>query len=77
MEQATAAEKVREILTQIRPLVVGHGGDIEFVKYENQVVFVRLFGACTNCSLSLYTVKYGIEEKLRELMPELQRVEIV
>jgi Fe-S cluster biogenesis protein NfuA len=77
MRHTASYEKINEVLEQIRPLVVGHGGNIEFVKYEEQVVFVRLFGACTNCPLSLYTVKYGIEEKLREILPELQRVEVV
>jgi Fe-S cluster biogenesis protein NfuA len=62
---------------EIRPAVAMDGGDVMFHKYEDQVVYLHLRGACNSCPSSTYTLKTGIASKLREYLPELRDVEAV
>jgi Fe-S cluster biogenesis protein NfuA len=75
-ESNLVEQKIIEILDLVRPMIVGHGGNVEFVKFQDTVVYVKLIGACTQCPFSLYTLKLGIEEQLRTRIPEVSRVEV-
>ncbi|MFQ5862026.1 MAG: NifU family protein [Candidatus Brocadiales bacterium] len=70
-------EKVKKILEEIRPALQADGGDIEFVGIDNDVVKVRLKGACGTCPSSLVTLKMGVEARLKEEIPEVECVEAV
>ncbi|MDD4294709.1 MAG: NifU family protein [Candidatus Omnitrophica bacterium] len=71
-------EKVKEVLESIRPSLQADGGDVEFVSVnDGGVVKVRLVGACGSCPMSTYTLKMGIERKLKELVPGVTSVEQV
>ncbi len=71
-------EKVEEVLNQIRPLLQMDGGDVELVEVtDDGIVRVRLKGACGGCPMSTYTLKLGIEQKLKEEIPEIKAVESV
>lgn len=59
-------KKVRKIIEKIRPYLVRDGGDIEFVRIENGIVYVRMLGACVGCSSIDVTLKDGIEALLLE-----------
>lgn len=59
---------------EIRPAVALDGGDIAFVSYENFVLSVKMKGACSGCPSSTMTLKKGIEERLQQLIPEIQEV---
>jgi len=59
-------EKVFE--EQIRPYVMQDGGDISLISYENGIVKVLLQGACNGCPSSTYTLKQGIESKLKQII---------
>lgn len=50
------------------------GGDIEFIKYEDRIVYVKLHGACVHCPVSMITLKLGVEEALRAELPEVKEV---
>ena len=69
-------EKVEEALEHIRPALQADGGDIELVSVEGGVVKVRLRGACGSCPSALMTLKYGVEERLKEEIPEVESVEL-
>ena len=69
-------EKVEEALEHIRPALQADGGDIELVSIEGGVVKVRLRGACGSCPSALMTLKYGVEERLKEEIPEVKSVEL-
>lgn len=67
-------KKIDEVLQEMRPNIQMDGGDIEFVAFTDGVVSLRLHGACASCPLSLYTLKLGIEERLREQVPDVVEV---
>jgi Fe-S cluster biogenesis protein NfuA len=69
------AEKVQAIIDAIRPNLQSHGGDVELVAAEkNQIVKVRLQGACSGCPGAKMTLKMGIERLLREKIPQVKEV---
>lgn len=70
-------EQIEKALESIRPMLAQHLGNVEFVKFENGVVFVRLLGTCHGCPLSQLTLKSGIEEMLKAKVPEVKMVEAV
>lgn len=71
-------EKIEKALSQIRPYLQADGGDVELVSVTDEgVVNVRLKGACEGCPMSAYTLKLGIEQKLKEAVPEVKKVEQV
>ncbi len=66
--------KIKELLDDLRPFLNQDGGDIEFVKYEDKFVFLRLTGACAHCGYQDETINYGIETYLKEQIPEIEGV---
>ena len=65
------------ILEKIRPYIQNDGGDIEFVKFENGIVYVRMHGACVGCMELDTTMKEGVEALLLEEVPGVIAVELV
>ena len=71
-------ERVEEVLTNVRPYLQMDGGDIELVNItEDNIVEVRLTGACVGCAMSQMTLRAGVERALMREFPELKRVESV
>lgn len=54
-------EKIIEIINRLKPYLINDGGNIEFIKYEDNIVYIRMMGACANCSMLDVTLKEGIE----------------
>lgn len=77
MENAMTEEKVKSVLEEIRPLLAQHLGDVEFVRIENNVVYVKMLGHCDGCPLSSLTLKSGIEELLKMRVPGVEGIEAV
>ncbi len=73
----TIAERARQAIDEIRPYIQSHGGDIDFVGVEGGTVQVRLRGACSGCPHAAYTLTMGVEQHLRERVPEITGVENV
>lgn len=67
-------EKVEEALRRIRPALQRDGGDVELVAVEDDVVKIRLTGACGGCPMSQMTLKMGIERILKKEIPEIKEV---
>ena len=68
-------KKIREVLdSEIRPAVAMDGGDITFYGYENGVVTLHLQGSCSTCPSSIMTMKMGVENRLKSLIPEIREV---
>jgi Fe-S cluster biogenesis protein NfuA len=72
------SQQIVEILdAQIRPAVAMDGGDIVFDRFESGVVYLHLKGSCAGCPSSMATLKHGVEQRLRQLVPEVSAVEAV
>ncbi|MDP9429455.1 MAG: NifU family protein [Actinomycetota bacterium] len=63
-------------LDPIRPYVTEHGGDVEVLAVERGVVRVRLAGACSGCTSAAQTLRYGVEEALRDNLPGFVAMEV-
>ena len=66
------SKKIVNILEEyIKPAVASDGGNIAFSQYdeESKIVEVVLQGACSGCPSSTFTLKNGIENMLKEMMP--------
>ncbi len=70
--------RIKELLSQdIAVALRNDGGDIEFVRYKDKKVFVRLTGACAACRASDATIKGFVQSQLREFIdPELEVIEV-
>ena len=67
-------KRIIEEIERLKPYLQNDGGNIEFVKYEDGIVYVKLTGACAGCSLIDITLKEGIEEILTSEIPEIKEV---
>lgn len=75
MADQSLEEQVKETLDAFRPQLNADGGDMEFIKIdEDKKVHIRLTGACGDCPLSMMTLKMGIERYLKEVCPEITEV---
>ena len=67
--------KIRQVLDQeIRPAVAMDGGDITFHGFKDGVVTLHLQGSCSSCPSSVMTLKMGVENRLKSLIPEVKEV---
>ena len=64
-------DQVKAKLEALRAGLQADGGDLEFVKMDGKVVYLRLVGHCGSCPFAMMTLKQGIEASLRELDPEI------
>ena len=62
---------IKDIIDDIRPYLNSDGGDIEFIKYEDKYVYVKLFGACSHCGYQDYTLNNNILELIKEKVPDV------
>ena len=58
----------------INPLVAQHGGFVELLEVKGPSVFVRLGGGCQGCGMAAVTLKQGIEQAVRQQVPEIEEV---
>jgi len=70
-------ENVEKVLETIRMGLKRDGGDIELVDIKDNVVYVRLKGACGTCPMSTLTLKNWVEANLKKEIPEISAVQAV
>ena len=66
--------EIKKIIDDIRPYINEDGGDIEFIKLDDNYVFVKLFGACVHCGFQDNTVNYGLLRIIQEKFPQIEGV---
>ena len=67
-------DKIEAALAQIRPALQSDGGDVELVDVNEGVVRLKLKGACAGCPMATMTLRHGIEQVLKEKVPEVKEV---
>lgn len=70
----TLAQTIEKALDEIRPYLHSHGGDITVLSVQDSKLYVKFKGACIGCPISLYTLKLGVEEKIKQVLPEIKEV---
>ncbi len=65
---------IKETIEKIRPFIQSDGGDLEFIKYEKNKVYVKMLGACKGCPMAYLTLKEGIETAIKEVVPSVDEV---
>lgn len=73
-ENNNVEKKIIEIIDTLRPYLINDGGNIEFVKYENNIVYIKMLGACADCGMLDFTLRDGIEFAIKEEVPEVEGV---
>ena len=73
-KNAETIKEIHRVLDKLRPYLNSEGGDIQFVDFEDGIVYVRMLGACVGCGSIDYTLKEGIEALLVEYVPEVIEV---
>lgn len=78
IQDKNIVEGVEQALHQLRPFLEADGGDMQLVEItDDYVVKVKLLGACKSCSMSMMTLKAGLEQAVKKQVPEIQSVEAV
>lgn len=67
-------KKIIDIINTLRPFIINDGGNIEFVKYENNIVYIQMMGACAECEMMDLTLKDGIEAAIKDEISEVKSV---
>jgi Fe-S cluster biogenesis protein NfuA len=70
-EETETIKKIKNILDEyIRPAVEQDGGAITYHSFQEGIVTVTLQGSCSGCPSSTVTLKAGIENLFKRMMPE-------
>lgn len=69
-----AENRIKEIIEKIRPYLNQDGGDVEFIKFENGICYVKLSGACAGCMFADMTLQNTVEEMIISEVPEVIKV---
>lgn len=71
MKQEKEIAQIKKHINKLKPYLNQDGGDIEFVKFEDGIVYIRLLGACIDCHAIDVTLKEGIERSLMDYIPSV------
>ena len=74
-QKSDLLKRVNDTIEHLRPYLQSDGGDIEVLDITDEnIVKVRLQGACENCKFSFYTLRAGVEQAIRKEIPEIKEV---
>jgi len=69
-------EQIKSLIeSHVKPAVANHGGNIEFLNYDNGHLLLELGGACSGCAGSTMTLKMGVENMIKHYVPEVTSVD--
>lgn len=67
-------KNVENALDEIRPFLESDGGDISLISIKDNIVTVKLQGACVGCNVNQMTLKNGVEATIKKHAPQIQEV---
>lgn len=68
------AMRAVQVLDGVRPYLTSHNGDVELVRIEDGIAYVRLLGACQSCGSATETLRDSVAEALLDNLPEIREV---
>lgn len=76
MEIDEKIDLIKKTIEKIRPYIQNDGGDVEFVKLEDDIVYVKVHGACVGCGALEMTLKDGVAALIMDEIPEIKDVRL-
>ena len=70
-------QQIIATLEKIRPFLMKDGGDVQFVRFENGIVYIKMLGACSDCLSQDATIGDGIQIILQEEVPGVTDVKVI
>jgi len=67
-------EEIIAVINKIRPYIQRDGGDVEFSRFEDGIVYVKMLGACVGCLAIDDTIKFGLEAMLQDEVKGIKEV---
>jgi len=76
IDNSSADERIKKVLSDLRPFLNMEGGDVEFVKYDETCgcLYVKLTGACAMCTFQDDTLELDLLEAIKEEVPEVREI---
>ena len=74
MDVKELTDVVEKALEEIRPFLLSDGGNISLISIEDDIVKVKLEGACVGCSINQMTLRNGVEASIKKYAPQIKRV---
>ncbi len=74
VDDVEVINRIVSVIDKLRPFLISDGGNLEFVKFEDGIVYVKMMGACQDCAMMDVTLKEGIEEIIVGEIPEVKEV---
>lgn len=65
---------INNILAQFKDVFARHGGGAELVAANEETVVLKILGHCTDCALAPLTFGLGIEQQIRQQLPNIKQV---
>jgi len=66
--------KIKRVLSKVRPYIRSHGGDVELVEIKDKTVILEISGACAGCSLADLTYNKEVGDLIKEKVPEVEKI---
>ena len=76
MEKEEKIDLIKKTIGKIRPYIQNDGGDVEFVRLEDDIVYVKVHGACVGCGALEMTLKDGVAALIMDEIPEIKDVRL-
>ena len=73
-EKISNEEKIINVINMLRPYINADGGDIKYIKYEDNIVYVKFHGACASCGSIDYTIKDVLLNAILDEVAEVKDV---
>ena len=77
MEENKRIELIEKTIEKIRPYIQSEGGDVRFVKLEDDIVYVSVHGACVGCYALDITLKEGVEALILDEVEGIKAVKLI
>lgn len=75
MVKLNPIDKIEEvIITEIRPQLHSHDGDIKVEKFEDGILYIKLLGQCSGCPSAMITTEDIVKKQIMEKIPEVKDV---
>ena len=77
MEKEEKIKLILKSIDKVRPYLQRDGGDVEFVELtDDNIVYVRVYGACVGCLMLDQTLKDGVMSIIMDEVPEISDVRL-